>query len=67
MTIHRHRAIAAQRHVQAFHGPVASPEVRAAHGNVCCIDVCACGAHRRTNVNGNHAERGPWLSPEVAS
>ena len=62
MAVHRHRAISAQRYVRGFFGPVASPEVRAAHGNVCCIDVCTCGAVRRTNTNGNHAERGPWVS-----
>lgn len=36
------------------------PEKRAAHGNVCVVDTCRCGAERQTNVNGRHVERGPW-------
>jgi hypothetical protein len=31
-----------------------------AHGNICVIDTCSCGAVRKTNINGNHIERGPW-------
>jgi len=40
---------------------------RAAHGNIAVEDHCACGAVRRTNINGSHAERGPWIEPETAA
>jgi hypothetical protein len=31
-----------------------------AHGNIVRIDVCGCGAIRRTNINQQHVERGQW-------
>lgn len=34
----------------------------AAHGGVSCTEVCDdCGAERKVNVNGRHAEYGPWI------
>lgn len=44
-----------------FAGAVAPAENRAAHGNICRVEVCRCGATRRTNVNGVHREGGPWV------
>jgi len=44
----------------AFTGPVASDENRAAHGGICRIEYCCCGATRRTNINGSHVEQGDW-------
>lgn len=35
-------------------------ENRAAHGAVCHVDTCRCGATRETNSNGRHVERGGW-------
>jgi hypothetical protein len=46
--------------IVAFTGPVSRDENRAAHGGVCEIQRCACGAERRMNVNGAHTEIGEW-------
>lgn len=47
-----------------FTGPVSRRENPAAHGGCCYVTVCgACGAERRTNVNGNHSEAGSWSVP----
>lgn len=35
-------------------------ENRAAHGGVCHIERCRCGALREVNSNGGHLERGTW-------
>jgi len=35
-------------------------ENRAAHGNVCEVQVRADGARRQINRNGSHTERGRW-------
>lgn len=62
MTGHRHR-VKSTRTV-GFSGPVANPENRDAHGGVCHVDTCACGATRRTNSTGRgRDERGPWVRP----
>jgi len=59
MTTHRsatHRTI-------PFSGPVAVQKQNpAAHGNVTVVSTCRCGAERRTNVNGQHSERGEWVT-----
>lgn len=60
MAIHKHRAHGA--HVmRPFAGPVSARENRAAHGGVCYVDRCRCGAERRTNRNGSAIER-PWVA-----
>jgi len=59
---HRHQPT--KTYVRPFFGPVAARENRAAHGNVCVIDTCSCGAERRTNRNQGHLERGTWTAPE---
>jgi len=46
--------------VKPYSGPVARDEHRAAHGGICVVEICRCGAERRTNVNGVHQERGGW-------
>lgn len=56
--IHKH-AVETSREV-AFSGPVASPQNPAAHGNICIIEVCRCGATRRKNVNQDYLEVGAW-------
>lgn len=55
---HRHRV--KDTAVLPFFGPVSRRENRAAHGGVCLVDHCACGARRMRNVNGRHLERGDW-------
>ncbi len=32
----------------------------AAAGGICLHQTCACGATRKVNQNGRHAERGEW-------
>lgn len=61
--MHRHRPKVSED--RCYAGPVARPENRAAHGNIVRVDVCACGAVRRTNINGRHVERGPWTEDEA--
>ena len=39
---------------------------RAAHGGICTVDECACGAIRRTNQNGRHHESTGWIEPPPA-
>jgi len=51
--------------IRPFFGAVAFPETRAAHGGVCEVATCSCGATRRTNRNGSHAEFGKWLVPST--
>lgn len=61
MSQHRHKA---EKSIdRPYMGPVATRENRAAHGGICVVEICACGATRRTNINGNHAEAGKWVGP----
>lgn len=46
-----------------FFGPVSARQNPSAHGGVCEIATCQCGATRRTNVNGSHRERRKWVEP----
>lgn len=50
-----------------FFGPSSHDENRAAHGNICVIEECECGAERRTNVNQCHIEEGEWSGGDVAA
>lgn len=63
MTTHRHHAV--ESYDRCFTGPVTRKENRAAHGNICTTDVCACGAERKTNLNGCHTECSGWYVPET--
>ena len=46
---------------RSFCGPVpGAEENRAAHGNICVCETCACGAQRDINANQRHEEVGPW-------
>lgn len=69
----RHAATGAPA-ISRFAGPVVydgqrdniravAPEIPIAHHGVTMTETCACGAQRRTNVNGPHLERGPWYRP----
>jgi hypothetical protein len=61
---HTHRATRSADY--GFSGPVAIHDQNpAAHGNICRVDSCSCGATRRTNINGSHKERGAWEMPKV--
>jgi hypothetical protein len=55
---HRHRPIASR--IAPYTGPVAWPETPVAHGNVCEVSTCRCGAERRTNHNAGQVEAGRW-------
>lgn len=44
-----------------YSGPVVTRDQNpGAHGNVCVVETCACGAVRSVNVNGRHVESGEW-------
>jgi hypothetical protein len=62
VTEHKHKAVRTIR--RCFFGGVADRENRAAHGGICEISTCRCGATRSTNVNGPHIERGKWSNLE---
>jgi len=64
MTNHIHRAAPGLTTERAFCGPVSDRENPAAHGNICVIYKCNCGAERLENVNGRHVERGEWHGGE---
>lgn len=60
---HVHRSKRSEQ--RPFTGAVVSErQNRAAHGGYCRHEECRCGATRRVNVNGQHVERGPWVSAE---
>lgn len=60
--MHKHKA--KRTDVRPFFGPIEGvSQNRAAHGGVCEVDRCACGAVRRVNINGRHVERGRWRTP----
>lgn len=46
---------------EGFICPVTWPENRLAHGGICRVETCSCGAVRRINVNHQHEEYGPWV------
>lgn len=46
---------------RCYTGPVSRDENPAAHGGICQIETCRCGAERQTNINGRHIEQGRWL------
>lgn len=58
---HRHKTI--ETTDRPYTGPVSRTENRAAHGGICRVDRCECGAERRVNVNGVHREIGTWVKP----
>lgn len=63
MKVHRHRVKIWRNH--PFDGPVVPPDrqVPKAHGGLLRYEICACGAVRRSAVNGAAIERGPWMEP----
>jgi hypothetical protein len=49
-----------------YTGPVSVNQNPAAHGNITRVDTCqACGAVRRTNINGGHTETSGWKRKEA--
>ena len=63
-TEHRHRPKGDAIDVYSYTGPIdgaCRPNPRA-HGNVCYVERCSCGARRVTNVNTGEREYGPWTS-----
>lgn len=55
---HRHRGTGST--VLPFSGAVSRSQNPAAHGGVCIVKTCACGATQRINCNGMHREHGAW-------
>jgi hypothetical protein len=62
--MHTHRPDQKLTAERPFFGPVRTPQVQQAHGNICRVHTCRCGAVRHTNINAGAAERGPWSDPE---
>jgi hypothetical protein len=67
--MHRHRPKKTVEY--GFTGPVTAEtsgyyaQNQRAHGNICVVATCSCGATRRTNVNQWHIERGRWKEPKT--
>jgi hypothetical protein len=40
-------------------------ENQAAHGNICRVQTCRCGAERLILINGRHTETSPWRAPDL--
>ncbi len=62
MTSHHHRAIKGQDIEFGFQGCVARPGHcnPASHGNIQRVDLCACSATRKSNINQQFKEFGDW-------
>ena len=62
-TMHTHRE--AEYRICCYTGtiPGTSRENRSAHGGICRVSICRCGATRAANRNQGHIERGPWIVP----
>lgn len=59
-TMHQHRAVESRTETKPFTGCVCSDRCdQRAHGNVCFVEHCACGATRSKNSNAT-VERSPW-------
>ncbi len=63
MSAHKHRKMSAAAREVPFSGPVAQPENPRAHGGITRIDLCSCGATRKTNISAGHSEVGRWEEP----
>lgn len=69
---HVHTNIVTLPYNHGYSGPVVERNSAAwnpaAHGKDCIVEVCACHAVRRTNVNGDEIETGEWhADPDTAS
>ena len=58
-TNHKHRVIKSTCDLPFF-GCVSDKCNEGAHGDRRVRRTCACGAEQEVNVNGKHAELGPW-------
>jgi len=57
--MHTHKATKTE--TRGYSGGVSvRNENRAAHGGVCYVETCSCGAVRHVLVNGRHTEEGEW-------
>ena len=63
MKTHRHRPERTTE--RPFSGPVSERENPRAHGGVCLVETCSCGAERRLNSNAGALERGKWHQEEA--
>lgn len=58
--MHRHRA--KKTTDRGYSAPVSTYNQNpSAHGNICEIARCSCGAVRYRNINQNHIESSGWL------
>lgn len=57
---HRHMPVHEKTEIRPYKHPVGDNPNPLARGGKCKIETCICGARRRINVNGFHAEIGPW-------
>ncbi len=62
-TTHRHRADPKRTETRPFSGCITWPCNPAAHGGVCLIEHCKCGAWRAINSNAGQLETALWEPP----
>jgi hypothetical protein len=62
--VHTHQPVKSASRQQCYDACARPSQcVPEAHGNIVRIDICACGAVRRLNVNGQHVESSGWRKP----
>jgi hypothetical protein len=66
MSARRCRHKAATEVTVGYRGPVGPHDRQRpeAHGGVCHVETCRCGAKRRTNSNGGRTETSGWVVEE---
>lgn len=63
---HQHKAIRSKSQDRGWTECVtpdqcaAHPHRQSAHGNIIQVDMCSCGAIRKTEINGTSRNRGQW-------
>jgi len=64
--MHTHKAIASKSQDRGWtscvtpHECAAHPRKQVAHGNIVRIDICSCGATRKSELNGGKCNYGSW-------
>ena len=59
---HRHRAIKSATKTYSYAGPIeGARENPRAHGGICEVEACKCGATRAANISAGHVEQGRWV------
>ena len=63
---HKHVALPHKTREYPYRGPISIPVKYndRAHGGICVVEECECGARRSANVSAGHVEQGTWRLAE---